>query len=230
MKICTRAVLVAVPACALAAAAPGGIILGENLLNNHDAEALPGGSGQVVPMPGWSVTSGLFTVAAYGAAATLLDAADPGPANRGNNYFSGGGSALSVAEQRYNLFPLAGAIDSGQLSFTLSGWLGAIAGENDGASLSVTFLDAALVDIDSFAIGTITRGELPAGGLTMFDTMNLIPLGAREAVVELTFTSSGVGSAFNDGAADELSFVIVPSPGPLALFGLAGLVANRRRR
>jgi len=229
MTTVTRAVLAAVAGGALSSAASGGIMLGENLLNNHDAEALTGGSGQVVPTPGWSVSEGLFTVAAYGAAPALLDAGDPGPANRGDNYFTGGASEASVAEQRYNLFPLQGAVDAGSLSFELSGWLGSAPGEFDGATLSVTFLDAALDEIDTFSIGDAVRGFAP-GGLTYEEMMDVIPFGAREAVVELTFQQSKGGSAYNDGAADELSFLIVPAPGPTALFGLAGALAVRRRR
>jgi len=230
MTYLTRAVLAAVAGGALSSAAHGGIMLGENLLTNYDAEAGPGGSGQVVPVPGWSVTSGLFTVAAYGGGPALLDAGDPGPANRADNYFTGGEASTSVAEQRYNLFPLQGAVDAGSLSFELSGWLGSAPGELDGATLSVTFLDAALDEIDTFSIGDAVRGIAPSG-LTYEEMMDVVPFGAREAVVELTFTrSAAAGTSYNDGAADELSFLIIPAPGPTALFGLAGALAVRRRR
>ena len=230
MTTVTRAVLAAAAVGALSGAAHGGIMLGQNLLNNHDAEAGPGGSGQVVPVPGWSVTSGLFTVAAYGGNPALLSAAAPGPADRADNYFTGGEASTSVAEQRYNLFPLQGAVDAGSLSFELSGWLGSAPGEFDGARLSVTFLDAALDEIDTFSIDSATRGIAP-GGLTHEEMTDVIPFGAREAVLELTFSRfESAGSSYNDGAADELSFVIVPAPGPTALFGLAGALAVRRRR
>ncbi len=230
MKICTHAVLAAVPLCALAAAAPGGIILGENLLNNHNAEAGPGGSGQVVPIPGWSVTDGLFTVAAYGSTPEALQIADPGPVARGANYFTGGGSDTSVAEQRFNLFPLAGQIDAGQISFELSGWLGAANADLDGALFSVTFLDNTLSEIGSASTGTVIRGIASAVGLSFFTTDDLIPVGAREAVVELTFLRNLDGNAFNDASADNLSFVVLPAPGPIALFGLAGALGFQRRR
>lgn len=230
MKICTHAVLTAVPLCALAAAAPGGIILGENLLNNHDAEAGPGGSGQVVPIPGWSVTEGLFTVAAYGATPETLQLGDPGPADRAANYFTGGGSDTSVAEQRFNLFPLASRIDAGEISFDLSGWLGAASADFDGALLSVTFLDNTLTEIGSASTGTVIRGIANPVGLSFFATDDLIPVGAREAVVELTFLRNTSGNAFNDGSADNVSFVVIPSPGPIALFGFAGVLGFQRRR
>lgn len=230
MKTCTRAVLTAVPLCALAAAAPGGIELGENLLNNHDAEAGPGGSGFVVPVPGWSVTEGLFTVASYGATGDLLQPGDPGPPDRDNQYFTGGEAETSVAEQRYNLFPFATRIDNSEFSFELSGWLGAAGSEGDSAAISVTFLDSMLDEIDTFSIGTDTRGIASAQGLSFFLTDDFIPVGAREAVVELTFLRTPGTGAYNDGAADNLSFVIIPAPGSAALFGLAGAVAARRRR
>jgi len=231
MKRWTCAVLAAVPLCALAGAAHGGIILGENLLNNHDAEAGPGGSGQVVPVPGWSVTQGLFTVAEYGATPDLLSAGDPGPADRGQNYFTGGSSLVSVAEQRYNLFPLAAQIDNGSIGFELSGWLGSANTDFDSATLRVSFLDSNLDHISGAGIGTIVdRGIAPVSGLSYYEFDGFIPVGAREAVVELSFDRNPGGDTYSDGAADNLSFVIVPSPGPVALLGVASAMGLRRRR
>jgi len=225
------AVSAAALACAcLAAEARGGIILGENLLNNHGAEAGPGGSGQVVPIPGWSVTEGSFTVAAYGATPALLDVADPGPSDRGQNYFTGGSSGVATAEQRFNLFPLAASIDAGNLTAQLSGWLGSAIGQPDLAGLSVTFLDAGSAEISASTIGPLAlRGVAPVGGLFLYDDEFVVPVGAREAVVELSFVRTDT-SGFNDGAADELSFVLVPAPGPAVLFALGVVAGSRRRR
>ena len=229
MTIFSRAVMAAVPVCALAltGTASAGIMLGENLLNNHDAEAGPGGSGQVVPVPGWSVTEGLFTVAAYGSPG-LLQAGDPGPPDRGNNYFMGGSAETSVAEQRYNLFSLAAQIDSGDLAVELSGWLGTTVGQPGDATLSVTFLDAAMMSLGTVTLGNI-RGDGPAGGLFYFETDGVIPVGTREAVVELSLFR-GSSSALNHGSADELSFTIVPGPSGAAVLVLGGLAATGRRR
>ncbi len=229
MKTCTRAALAAVPFCALVAPAIGGIELGVNLLNNSNAEAGPGGTGQVVPIPGWAATQGFLTVAAYDGTPALLSDADPGPADRGDNYFTGGTADVSVAEQRFNLFPRAAQIDAGLLTFELDGWLGSAAIEDD-ATLSVTFLDNNLDEISTFSIGTLARGEIELSGLTFFETADFIPTGAREAVVEMTFTRASSGSSYNDGSADNVAFRIIPAPGPAALLGVASAVALRRRR
>lgn len=221
------AVLSAVAACAWPANARAGIILGENLLGNPGAELGPGGTGQVVPIPGWSVTQGLLTVAQYGAAPNLLTTSQPGPPSPGDHYFTGGTAEISVAEQRYNLFPFATGIDAGDFSVELSGWLGSAVPDPDFAELSVAFLDAAQGEIARFGIGPAAfRGA--QSGLVFYEDGFAIPAGAREAVVELTLVR--IAGSYNDAAADELSFMIVPSPGPAALFALAGAAAMKRRR
>lgn len=235
MKTIGRAALAVVPVCALvgAAAAPAhaGIILGENLVSNPGAESGAGGTGQLLPVPAWSVTQGLLTSAAYGAAASLLGPGDPGPVMRGSNYFTGGPSAVSIGEQRTNLFPVSAGIDSGTYGYELSAWLGTTPGEDDLAEIRVTFLDAAMAVLGTASIssGAVVRGDSPAGGLVFMEDSGFIPVGTREAVIEMIFTRVG-DTGFNDGAADEVSFAVVPSPGAALLFGLAGVTAMRRRR
>src|SRR6476661_8365174 len=62
-----------------------------NLVINGDAESAPGSSAGnvVVAAPGWT-TSGEANVVAYGTRGGYPTATDPGPAQRGASFFSGG--------------------------------------------------------------------------------------------------------------------------------------------
>ncbi len=70
-------------------------VFGRNLIVNGDAEAGPGSFDglTVEPVPGW-ITNGNFTVAQYSGEG-LPSQTDPGPPDRGNNFFAGGPNNIS---------------------------------------------------------------------------------------------------------------------------------------
>ena len=88
--------LAAVPAASFAAAP-----FGSNLIVNGDAEADVGtAAGDLIPSVTGFTTTGQFTVVQYGPNDGFPTATDPGPANRGTNFFAGGPSAaLSTGSQ-----------------------------------------------------------------------------------------------------------------------------------
>jgi len=64
---------------------------GSNLLVDGDAESAAGsGSGDVVPVPGWTTALGNFTAVTYNPGFGGPDIGSPGPVDRGLNYFAGG--------------------------------------------------------------------------------------------------------------------------------------------
>ncbi len=173
------------------------------------------GSADATPVttPGWTA-SGEATAVQYGAGAYPA-ATDPGPEDRGLNFFAGGYmDALSSLTQTVDVSGYATAIDEARVTFALSGWLGGYDGQDDNATLTVTFENA-----DGGALGTASIGPVLSadrGGVTSLvleSTAGSVPSGTRSVLVVLTMTREE-GTA-NDGYADDLSltFSLLPLPG-----------------
>ena len=93
-------------------------------LENGNAEAGPGGDGStVIVPPGWTA-SGDATVVLWSTPG-WMNSSDPGPADRGLNYFAGGPGMPSTSfEQTVDVSALATDIDAGLVTYDLNGWLG----------------------------------------------------------------------------------------------------------
>jgi len=230
----TRPLAAMLCALALAAMAPWAHATG-NLLVNGDAESAPGSdAGDVVPVPGWTVTAGNFTAITYNPNFGGVEAGSPGPVDRGLNYFGGGPSIeLSVATQTIDLAFAAADIASGQAGFELSGWLGGFSSQDDNAVLSATFLDGANNALSSFSIGPVLAADREnVTGLLFRSLTGSIPAGTGSALITLTLTR--LQGSYDDGYADNLSFSLQPVPEPgtagLLLGGAAVLAFLGRRR
>jgi len=191
-----------------AAAGGGGGGTG-NLLQNPGAEDGPGvlpgpeGCGGQPNLPGWT-GNGSVGVCRYGPDVPLNS---PGPADRGNQYFSGGTSAVATASQTVNLASYAATIDAGSQSYTLSGWLGGWSSQNDNARVKVEFKNASGSTLGSAEIGPVLAAERNnVSGLVLKSVSGTLPSGARSAVVTMTMTR--VAGDVNNGYADNLSFVL----------------------
>jgi len=99
------------------------VALGSNLIANGDAEANLGAGDEIsVVAPDCWTTTGHFTSIRYGVNGFPVTGTIP---NGGLNFFGGGpNSAISTATQVINVETLSPAIDTGDLSATLSGFLG----------------------------------------------------------------------------------------------------------
>ena len=186
---------------------------GINLLPYGDAEGLPGGDGTVaVEIPGWTL-SGPLTVTRWNLPDGWPLNTDPGPPDRGVNFFAGGPDGdLNTATTRVVLPEPAAAIDAGLVPIELSGWFGGFQGQADTASLLAKFLDAAGAEIESFTIGAPT--PLQRGNRTgmVFDSVTrLVPPGTREVEVVLEMRRQA-RLGWNDGYADNLRLVLRDSP------------------
>ncbi len=223
------------------AALPAQAQFGTNRVVNGDAEAGAGSpSGDVVPVPGWTTTSGNFTAVQYGASGGFPAVTDPGPANRGSNFFAGGpDAASSSAFQFISLTPNASVIDAGQASFTLSGYFGGFADQNDFSTLTATFLDSSNNVLGSTQIGAVSAANRSdASGLLLRSADGFVPAGARTINLGLAMTRTD--GSYNDGYADNLSLVLRGGAPPVPeasttvslglLLGMGALAFVVRRR
>ncbi len=191
------------------ATAPATATLDTNLIFNGDAEHERGYTHYSGEPDAWAAgwyDPGYLTVLRYDAPDGFPSSADPGPADRGENFFAGGGVSYSTdISQLIDLAPLALAIDSGA-TYELSAWLGGYADNNDRASLTASFLARDGSELGSATVGPVwasDRGD--ATGLLYRETTGTVPQGARMVEVTLDATWSWGN---NDGYADNLSLVI----------------------
>ena len=198
---------------ALAPVALPKLMYGVNLLTNSDAEAGAGsldGTTGGTPVPGWTTTGPLIAVK-YGIGNSFPAPTDPGPSDRGLNFFSGGPSnGLSSATQSIDLSSITEGVDTGQVHYELSGYLGGYAEQADSAQFSLTFLDGTGSVIGSTRIGPVTVTDRGSTTSLLFrSSTGAVPATTRTVLAVLTMTRAE--GSFNDGYADDLSVVLTPS-------------------
>jgi hypothetical protein len=202
-----------------------------NLILNPGAEASTGSTdGSLVqgPIPDWE-TSGEANVIQYGASGGFPQPTDPGPTDRGMNFFGGGPEdPLSIFTQTIDLSSYRAFIADGNVSFTLSAYLGGYSSQDDDAVLTVLFLgaedggvpddaaaftdDGGVVTVGSSVLGSVTIGPVTAAerqdqtGLLPVMTTGSVPVGTVAAEVQLVMTR--YEGSNDDGYADNLSLTI----------------------
>lgn len=152
-------------------------------------------------LTGWLTVTGTPVVIHYDRGGGYPGPGDPGPADRGACFFGGGTSPRSFLRQSVTIPPRAA-------TFSVRAWLGGYASQQDGAQLSVEFLDAALIPRGVVVLGPVTASDRNSTtGLLERVASGTIPPGSRTAVVTLLLTRSGSGTS-NDGYADNISFTV----------------------
>jgi hypothetical protein len=179
---------------------------GVNLIQNGNGDADAGSpSGAHVSVSNWT-TSSAFTVIPYSAGNGYPGPGDPGPPDRGNNFFAGGnGAAVSTATQNIDLSANAADINAGNVIFELSGYFGGFSSDNDNARLSATFFNGN-TSLSIVTVGHATakdRGS--ATGLIFRRGSGPVPVNATRVVITQTMTRISGNS--NDGYADSLQFI-----------------------
>jgi len=217
-----------------AAPVSAGPVQSPNLLVNPGAElgdpSLSGYSS--VSVPGW-IPTGTPTVIKYGTLVRLpspLSSPGPtlpaalgfpsswnGPPDGGAQFFAGGNVATSTLSQVVDLSGAAVAIDTGTVSYTLSGWLGGNRLEPSEASVTVYFLSASQSELGAGKIGPVSIVDRKFSTVLLpRETTGTIPAGTRSARVVVTFKGCHpAGGAYNHSYADNLSFTVgAPLPAP----------------
>jgi hypothetical protein len=208
----------------------GAVTFGTKIIVNGDAEA---------GIAGWTSVGGL-TIGQYGAIG-FPTTTDPGPVNRGNNFFWGGPRGQTSASQAIDVSANFGVIDAGNALFDLSGFLGGRLSQNDNASLQAIFRDSGAITLGTATIGPVRPADRNnITGLFARSTSGSVPFGTRSILLNI----SAIGTLFSDDAyADNLSLVLtnntpitsVPEPSaiPGILIGGAvvfGAVKKRKRK
>ncbi len=185
---------------------------GVNLIANGNAEAgSSSASGAQVAVPSWT-TTGAFTVIPYSAGNGYPGAGDPGPADRANQFFAGGNNAaLSTATQTIDLSANSTDINTGNVAYDLSGWLGGFSSDRDHATLTATFFNGA-TNLGSAIIGPDTASDRSfATGFVLKEKTGRVPVNTTSVV--LTQRMVRVDGSSNDGYADSLSLVLTLKAG-----------------
>jgi Phosphoesterase family len=196
---------------------PGQLVGQPNLIVNGGAEIGTGsldGLG-VTSVPGWNVT-GLFNEVQYDASdgqgvGGWPTFSSPGSADRGQNYFAGGGGGVSTATQYVDLTRAQSEIDRGKVTFSLGAWIGGTTNLSDDATVTATFLSSSAHALGSATLAPVTAAQ--RNDVTEFlpeNSTGTIPRGTRSVKVVITVTGDHLANR-NDagqGYVDNLSLTI----------------------
>ncbi len=180
--------------------------LDTNLVFNGDGELERGMTpGYDASVPGW-VDNGSMTTWIYNIP-TYLQQTDPGPNERGGNYF-GGGSSDSSMHQNIDLSGISAEVATGGLTFSLTAYLGGYADQNDRMELLIEFFDANGSSLLSGGIGPIYAEDRDnTTGIFLYGEIGAVP--DDSAWVKLTLNAY-LEYGYNDAYADNISLVISP--------------------
>ncbi len=196
---------------------PANLLLTQNLIVNGNAEAGPGTTDEntIEPIPGWT-RHGSIDVIQYASSSggSYIGLTDPGPSDRGKNYFYGGvddvanygDNTTTSITQTINVSLASVLISQGHIQFTLSGWLGGYGGQDDHAQLTVLFVSSSGQKLSTASIGPVLDADRnQQSGLVARSTTGQVP--AATTAIQVTLTMTKVSGSDNDGSADDLSLL-----------------------
>lgn len=180
---------------------------GTNLIFNGDAES-NSGTNNLTPNRGiawWWDVAGL-TLGRYGANTNFPSSVNPGPTNRGGNYFLGGAGLSNSISQTLDAAGFTSSIDGRGVRYQLSGFFGGSTNQNEHMTLTARFLseNGQMLDTNSVG-GIITDGATNGISLLEQTTTGQLPTGTRR--IELLLDASST-STNNYNCADNLSLVL----------------------
>ncbi|GGA52359.1 hypothetical protein GCM10010981_47280 [Dyella nitratireducens] len=177
-----------------------------NLLVNGDGEAgtCTTDWSAVNTVPGWTVTQGNPSVVCY----SISSFSTPGNASGGNAFIADGPYGDSALRQNVDVSSAANAIDGGNITYTLSGWLGGYTTYNGQAVVTAIFLDANGNPLGSPTqlAGVNASARSDKTGFIAKSTTGNVPSGTRTISVLLQFNDTS--ASYNIGYADNLSLTL----------------------
>ncbi|WP_310425305.1 PEP-CTERM sorting domain-containing protein [Chamaesiphon sp. VAR_48_metabat_135_sub] len=196
------------------------VTLGTNTIVNGDAESpVDPVTGQIA---GWTTNSD-FRVVGYGTTSTVPgtifpQTTDPGPVNRGNNFFYGGPEWRNTAvSQQIDVSTLSSIIDAGHAQSDLSAFFGGSPGQLDIAYLRVIF-NSEVIGGTAQTLGGYELGDssVTMPGLFEKNNVGLVPIGTRSISVNLFSRGFPGYSGFASGYFDNISLVLTDTTAPAA--------------
>jgi hypothetical protein len=208
------ALLLATPLAARSSAVPTG-----NLVVNPGAEDSPGSPVPTVVKPvGWTTTGNLSVWMYAAREGDFLTQAFAGTIGGGKNFFAGGPGDNSgkktthTATQTIDVSGAATEIDASQVGATLTAFIGGYGSDDDLATVSARFLDAAGVELGSVRVGPVSVDDRKRLTVLLKRTAQAnVPLNTRSIAVAITVTANGNGAhhAFIDNISLTLGKAIV---------------------
>jgi Phosphoesterase family len=181
---------------------------GVNLLLNPSAEigSCTTSGYDAMTIPGWTVITGSPDSVCYGAV-DFPRVGSPGPEDAGRALFAGGASGNAIMTQQVSLKSAAALINTDEVEFAFSGWLGGFAGQNDRVRLDLEFDDREGQVLANVDLGPVTNTDRHSvTELTLQRQTGMIPPGATTASVTMSFQWTAGDTT--DGYADDVTFAI----------------------
>ncbi len=191
-------------------------MIDKNFISNPDAET----KSAINPLPFWdnvtldSKGNKLVSTVFYGAQTSDIPSFPVLKSGYGTYYFNSlvGGDQKEVSAFQYvDLAPLAESIDSGRISYNMSGYFGGVA--DAFAMLNVKFLSGPGTDIGSFYTNNIVDEERNQDSLVLLPRVKAgdVPVGSRKMVIQLKFFNLE-GESIVPAFADNLSVILLRKP------------------
>ncbi|WP_233842350.1 alkaline phosphatase family protein [Dyella sp. 2HG41-7] len=177
-----------------------------NLLLNGNGEAgtCTTDWSAVNTVPGWTVTQGNPSTVCY----SIGSFSTPGGTSGGNAFIADGPYGDSALRQNVDVSNAASAIDGGNITYALSGWLGGYTTYNGQAIVTAVFLDANGKPLGAPAqlAGVNASARNDKTGFVAQSTNGNVPAGTRSISVLLQFNNTS--GSYNVGYADNLSLTL----------------------
>jgi hypothetical protein len=214
------ALLLATPLAARSSAVPTG-----NLVVNPGAEDSPGTPVATVVKPvGWTTTGNLSVWTYADREGDKPTQAFSATIGGGTNFFAGGPGDNSgkqsthTASQTIDVSGAATEIDASQVGATLTAFIGAYTVDNDLATVTARFLDAAGAELGSARVGPVSIDDRKRLTVLLKRTAQAnVPANTRSIAVVITVTANGNGAhhAYIDNISLTLGkaiVVVIPKP------------------
>ena len=206
MPAAASATAAVLAACVLTSATPAAAATSGNLIVDGDGEsgACTADWEAVTTVPGWTVTQGTPALVCYSIGGFIK----PVVGKPGNAFIADGPYGDSTLSQTANVASAAAAIDTGKITYNLSGWLGGYTTYTGQAIVTATFLSSTGQSLGTQAqlSGVTNTVRQSRTGFFPVTTTGTVPVGTRSIQVVLSFVDTS--QSYNVGYADNLSLTL----------------------